>query len=93
MHRNGEQGDKRDRGGTHRVDGEQADDHRDADRPASAQPQPETGQRAESGVHPDGHRRKVPAGAVDEDERREPDAQQETRRVDGPVARMRAPAR
>jgi hypothetical protein len=87
VHRDGEQGDERDGGGTHRVDGEQADDHREANRPAPAQPQPETGQHAESGVYGGGHRGKLPVGAIDEDERRESDAQEETQGVDGPVAR------
>ena len=87
VHRDGEQGDERDGGGTHRVDGEQADDHREADRPAPPQPQPETGQHAESCVYGSGHRWKVLVGGVDEDERRESDAQQETQCVDGPIAR------
>jgi hypothetical protein len=87
VHRDGEQGDQRDGGGTHRVDGEQADDDRQSDRPAPTQPQPETGQHAESGVHRGGHRWKVPLGGVDVDERRESDAQQETQCVDGPIAR------
>ena len=78
MHRDGEQGDQCDGGSTHRVDGEQADDHRQANRPPPAQPQPETGQYTESGVHRDGHRWKASVDAIDEGERRESDAQQET---------------
>jgi hypothetical protein len=87
MHRDGEQRDERHARGRHRIDAEQAHDHREADRPAPAQPHPKTTQPAEGEVHGKRHRCHVLLKAVHQGKHREADGQQEKQDVDRPVAR------
>lgn len=56
VHRDGEQRDQRHARGGHRIDAEQSHDHGEADRPAPAQPHPETTQPTEAEIHGERHR-------------------------------------
>jgi hypothetical protein len=92
VHRDGEQRDERRAPGGRRVDADQTRGHGEADRPAPAQPHPQTAQAAEDEVDGERARRDVLRAAVGQGQHHHANGQQETRGVDHPAA-DRAPGR
>jgi hypothetical protein len=77
VHGDREQRDERNTGRGHREHAQQPRDHREADRPPPAHPEPEAANAAEHTLHHELPGGSVLFNAVDEDERRETQAQRE----------------